>query len=277
MLKAYTIVIRLATALFVLGLAAPMPVYAQGVTFEKSSKSLALTAGDTVHLTATARNLNTSIPWTLQIWEIAPARTLLANGAGVTELRFDASENAAASRTYQAILNQPPQVAVPRYSNEVQVVWADRTPTQLILEVNDRRVAVNYTFVNPDVPSGVRRDSTIWKEVAGASPTSPLGEKASPTGSNWTAAVNWTAPLRGRQPAEVHAYFNAPLPPPWVLYLSLNGSGNTNSLCGPQPLRCDIVVPHPANPTPSWLVGAFLYRGTNFSDRVDININWAFP
>jgi hypothetical protein len=275
MLKAYTIVISLATALFVLGLAAPMPVYAQQVTL--SSKSIALTAGDTVHLTATARNLNTSIPWTLQIWEIAPVKRLLTNGAGVTELRFDFSENAAASHTYQAILNQPPMVAVPRFSNEVQVVWADRTPTQLILEVNDRRVAVNYTFVNPDASSGVRRDSTIWKAVGGASPTSPLGTKASPTGSDWTAAVNWTAPLRGREPAQVHAYFNASLPPPWVLYLSLNGSGNTNSLCGPQPLRCDIVIPHPANPTGNWLVGAFLYRGTDYADRVDINIQWAFP
>ena len=254
-----------------------MPVYAQQLILEKGSRSLGLTVGDTVHLTARARNLDASIPWTLQIWQIAPTRRLLANGASVTELQFDVTGDVAESRTYQAILNQPPMVAVPINSNEVEVAWAERTPKQLILEVNDRKVTVNYTFEDLSKPNGVKRESTIWKDVFGASRTKPLEKKASPTGADWTAAVNWTAPLPGKTPAQVHAYFDVPLPPHWTLWLSLGGWKDLRSICGPEPLRCDIVIPHPDKPSAAWSVTALLYRDNNYVDREDINIQWVFP
>lgn len=236
---------------------------------------MALTIGDAVHLTATARNINTTRPWTLQIWEVTPAHRLLTSGTSVTTLYFEVIENTATSHTYQAVLDQPP--GAPINSNEVEVAWAERTPKQLILEVNDRKVTVNYTFEDLSTPIGAKVESVIWKPVFGADPAMPFEIKASATGLSWTAAVNWTAPLHGKTPAQVHAYFDVPLPPPWALYLSLGGSGDKNSLCGPQPLECRVVIPHPANPTTAWLVGAFLYRDKSYVGRVDININWAFP
>ena len=271
-----------ATVLFVLSQqpssAQQLKVVLKANFFGNGATAAGVTVGDTIGLDATVQGLPSGrFPpsWSLQIIQTGPTRrTLVTCAPNPYPCSARDASNNPGSRTYGAVLYRGGQPPIP--SGPINVVWAARTPTQLILEVYDRRVAVNYTFANLDAPGGVRRDSTIWTPVAGADPSRPLNNMATPTGPTWTAAVNWTSAVHARTPVQVHAYFNAPLPEPWHLFVCVNGMCD-HSICGPQQLRCDPVIPHPATPGSGCLVGAFLYRDRNFADRVDINIQWVLP
>jgi hypothetical protein len=176
MFKTSTIGIPLAIAMLVLGVVAAMPVYAQQVLLQARPPG-AVTAGDWVTLTANVRGLNRSVPWNLQIWETAPARRLLANCGAVTTCRFRARSTAGGAYTFEAILNQPPQVVRPRYSNQVTVGWAYATPVQLVMTVQGTRVVVPLTFQN---------DGSI---TVGNSIPPRKSFTASAPGPNWTNPV----------------------------------------------------------------------------------------
>jgi hypothetical protein len=234
MLKTSAAVISVAVASIALGLVAPAVVSAQ-VTLQAhalgaGAAGAGVTVGNPVMLTAQA----TTIPrgWHLEI----QGRRLQAfwsvlQTCHVSPCQQRVFANTPGTFTFRAVLSDG-STRTDTPSVELSVVWAARTPNQLILEVQNRRVAVNVTIDG----EGYRVDSVFWS----GSPPLPVLAAPVPTG-----AANWTNPVRTTTAVDGNAWVNAPLPSPFTFWLRQAnlGPAGVSLMTGPFSTRGNIRLP----------------------------------
>jgi hypothetical protein len=135
--------------------------------------------------------------------------------------------------------------------------------SQLIFEVGDKRVAINFSLEADKISETERcwRGGTMTRLLSGREVCTGRGdERATATGSTWTSAVNWTSPVRFNAAVTATAYVNAPLPSGWYLLLICGGNCPGVTVREVDQERVQAVFGPYAAPHPSEGVEAFICR-----------------
>ena len=240
MSKTGTIVIGLATALAVLGVAAPRPAYAQTVLLDAlggggQRAGQVITVGTNVNLSASVSEYPGGLPagWTLTISCKGQNKTRWTDmGCTGYPCRRGVFSNVPGTWTCVAQLYRGAGWAVLRKSLTLTYGGAATGAYQVTLEVLNAHVTVNFRIAGgtPPTANGISRCYRGFE----CSPPALNPFRASWDPSN---PPNWVLPARGVTTVNANAWTNAPVPAGWFVAI-VNGPGN--ACVGPQ--GCSAVI-----------------------------------